>query len=90
MRAFVESKEVKFDDITITVYELSAEQLMSIAGRDITEGEILMLGSTLKADEISKLSPPALRVLMDAFVEVNPSIYKKTKEKENEGGPAKK
>lgn len=89
MRAFVESKDVKFDDITITVYELSAEQLISIADKDMTEGEILMLGSTLKADEISRLSSPALRVLMDAFIEVNPNIYKKTKE-ENEGGSTKK
>lgn len=90
MRAFVESKEVKFDDITITVYELSAEQLISIADKDMTEGEILILGSSLEAEQVSRLSSPALRVIMDAFVEVNPTIYKKTKEEENEGGSPKK
>lgn len=89
MRAFVESKVVAFDDIKITVYELSAEQLISISGREITEGEILLLGSSLKEDEVKRLSAPALRVIMAAFIEINPSIYNKSKETEEGGNPKK-
>lgn len=78
MKAFVESKVVAFDDIKITVCELSAEQLISIAGRDVTEGEILLLGSSLTAEEVKRLSSPAVRLIIDEFKALNKNIYQKS------------
>lgn len=72
MKLFREEKILKFDEKEVTVYEITAMELVKLTSGEYKKNEDMLVDCTsLSKDELEKLSIEAFNLIYSEFLELN-------------------
>jgi len=83
MKLFREEKILKFDEKEVTIYEITAKELIKIINGEYKKNEdILADCTTLSKAELEKLSVEAFNLIYSKFLELNKKHFENSGDSE--------